>query len=62
MIVTVGMKVLHKNKQTTYKVIAIGIHTETKEEMVVYVSLQDNKTWIRPLKMFIDGRFEECAS
>lgn len=59
MIAITGMKVRHKKKQTTYQVLAIGIHTETKEEMVVYVSLQDNKTWIRPLSMFVDGRFEK---
>lgn len=53
------MKVLHKKKQTTYRVVSIGTHTETHEELVVYVSLEDDKVWIRPLSMFVDGRFEE---
>jgi len=59
MIIKENMKVLHKKKQTTYRVASIGTHTETHEELVVYVSLEDDKVWIRPLSMFVDGRFEE---
>jgi hypothetical protein len=36
-----------------YKVIAIAKHTETREEMVVYRSLDDERQlWVRPLEMF----------
>ncbi len=41
-----------------YKIVDCGIHTETKEEMVVYKSLNtsDNSSsatlWIRPRNMF----------
>lgn len=36
-----------------YKIIAIGINTETEEKMVVYQSLKDRRVWIRPYDMFI---------
>lgn len=36
-----------------YKIIAIGINTETEEKMVVYQSLKDKRVWIRPYEMFI---------
>jgi len=51
-----------------YKVINIGVHTETGEEMVVYSPIDDpNLIWIRPSCMFHDiidydkriKRFEE---
>lgn len=38
-------------KGNIIKIIAIGIHTETKEEMVVYE--HDNNIWIRPMEMFL---------
>jgi hypothetical protein len=45
-----------------YKVISIAKHTETKEDMVVYKSVNDeHQLWVRPLKMFnekvkVDGK------
>lgn len=36
-----------------YKIIAIGINTETEEKMVVYQSLKDQRVWTRPYDMFI---------
>lgn len=36
-----------------YKIVAIGINTETEEKMVVYQSLKDKRVWIRPYEMFI---------
>lgn len=36
-----------------YKIVAIGINTETEEKMVVYQSLKDQRVWIRPYDMFI---------
>ena len=38
-------------KGNIIKIIAIGIHTETKEEMVVYE--HDNDIWIRTMEMFL---------
>ena len=41
-------------KGTKYRVITTAVHTETGEEMVVYESLDRNKsTWCRPLSIFI---------
>ena len=40
-------------KDGFYKIIAIGINTETEEKMVVYQSLKDQRVWIRPYDMFI---------
>lgn len=41
------------------KYIALGVakHSETLEELVVYITLYDNeqsKIWVRPLKMFVE--------
>lgn len=50
--IEVGKKYRHfKGKE--YEVIAIGKHSETLEEMVVYKALYGNgDVWIRPLEMF----------
>ena len=50
--IEVGKKYRHfKGKE--YEVIAIGKHSETLEEMVVYKALYgNNDIWIRPLSMF----------
>ena len=50
--IEVGKKYRHfKGKE--YEVIAIGKHSETLEEMVVYKALYGNgDVWIRPLPMF----------
>ncbi len=40
-------------KGNTYEVIALSLHTETLEEMVVYRS-QDGKVWVRPKAMFFE--------
>lgn len=48
-------KYQHTKKGTFYKVLAIGKHSETLEDMVVYEALYDNPTskiWIRPKTMF----------
>lgn len=51
--IEVGKKYRHfKGKE--YEVIAIGKHSETLEEMVVYKALYgDGDIWVRPLSMFI---------
>ncbi len=49
----------YKGKE--YKLLYIGIHTETSEDLVVYQSLYDNgdyQKWsirIRPKKMFLES-------
>jgi hypothetical protein len=45
-------------KGKKYLVLGVAKHSETLEEMVVYVSLYDNDTssiWVRPLKMFLEN-------
>lgn len=49
----------HRKTGNQYKVVYIGYWEETLEECVVYISLVDEKCWIRPLKIFMDGRFVE---
>lgn len=42
-------------KGQKYLLLATALHSETLEEMVVYVSLYDNpkaQVWVRPAKMF----------
>jgi len=49
----------HK-KGGLYQVTGIGTHTETLEPYVIYHALGDHDIiidWLRPLKMFMDGRF-----
>ena len=55
-------------KGNAYKVINIGVHTETGEKMVIYSPINDpNRIWIRPSIMWHDiidydkgiKRFEE---
>jgi len=42
-------------KGQVYEVIAIGKHTETLEDMVVYKALSGNQDiWVRPASMWID--------
>jgi len=44
-------------KGKNYQVIGIAKHSETLEEMVVYIALYDNKVsklWVRPKKMFLE--------
>jgi hypothetical protein len=53
--IVIGGTYRHYKKGTLYKVLAVGLHCETLEEMVVYEALYDNptsKVWIRPAAMF----------
>lgn len=40
-------------KGNLYEVIAIAKHTETMEDMVVYSEVDGEKTYVRPLEMFV---------
>jgi len=42
-----------------YRVIGVGLHSETKEELVVYIALYESELgkdvmWVRPRSMFED--------
>lgn len=53
---------LHLKTGKKYKVVQVGFWEETLEKCVVYVSLDEKaRCWIRPLEIFIDGRFKEVA-
>jgi len=44
-------------KGNKYLALGVAKHSETLEELVVYITLYDNeqsKIWVRPLKMFIE--------
>lgn len=42
-------------KGNLYKILYVGMHTETEELMVVYHALHDEKKiWLRPLTMFLE--------
>ena len=48
-------KVYRHFKGNYYLIVDIAIHSETREEYVVYKSLyESSKTYIRPLEMFLD--------
>lgn len=40
-------------KGNMYEVVAIAMHTETAETMVVYKEVEGEKTYVRPLDMFV---------
>lgn len=40
-------------KGNLYKVIDVAFHCENLEEYVVYKSIENGKTWIRPKKEFL---------
>lgn len=39
-------------KGNLYEILAIAMHTETQEDMVVYKEVDGEKTYVRPLDMF----------
>ena len=45
-------KIYRHYKGNRYKVLGIGKHSETLEEMIVYRSLKDGEIWVRPSKMW----------
>ena len=44
-------------KGNTYKIIALGKHSETLEELVVYKRIEDDikDVWVRPLNSFVSS-------
>jgi hypothetical protein len=42
-------------KNILVRVVFIATHSETNEQMVVYVHLDDGRVWVRPLAMFIEN-------
>ncbi len=46
-------KIYRHFKGMKIKVIALGKHTETLEELVIYEELDTQEIWIRPLSMFL---------
>jgi hypothetical protein len=50
-IVYVGKYYRHY-KGTTYKVVDVAIHTETKDTLVLYQECNDGTLWARPISNF----------
>lgn len=47
----------HYKSDHTYKIIKIGLHSETLQEMVVYEAIYESnmgKIWIRPIEMWFE--------
>lgn len=49
--ITIGKKYRHY-KGNLYEIIALGKHSETTEDVIVYKSLKTNDVWVRPYKMW----------
>lgn len=53
-------KYQHFRNKRFYEVIGIGLHSESREEMVIYKALYEspefglNQVWIRPRSMFFE--------
>lgn len=55
-VVKTGQKYKHF-KGNEYRIIALGKHTETLEDVVVYQKCKSSCTvWVRPLKSFISNK------
>lgn len=58
-------KYQHFRNQKFYEVIGVALHSETKEEMVVYKALYESgelafgQLWVRPKKMFLEQVLHE---
>ena len=49
--ITIGKTYRHY-KGNLYKIIAFAKHSETTEDMIVYQSVDDATTWVRPYHMW----------
>lgn len=45
-------KIYKHYKGNLYKIIALAKCSETLEDLIVYKSIKDYKTWVRPKKMW----------
>ncbi len=45
-------KIYRHYKGNIYKIIAFARNSETLEDMIVYSSIKDGKTWVRPYSMW----------
>ena len=45
-------KIYRHYKGNKYKIIAFAKHSETLEELIIYQSIEDGKTWARPYYMW----------
>jgi hypothetical protein len=45
-------KIYKHYKGNLYTVIALGKHSETLEDMVIYQSIDKKHTWVRPMSMW----------
>lgn len=52
--VRVGQKYRHYRTGTVYHVLAVAMHTETEETMIVYRAWKDpySPVWVRPMGVF----------
>ena len=58
--ITVG-KIYKHYKGNVYKIIALGKHSETEEDMIVYQHVDKGDIWVRPKSMWneevlVDGK------
>lgn len=58
--ITVG-KIYKHYKGNVYKIIALGKHSETEEDMIVYQNVDKGDIWVRPKSMWneevlVDGK------
>ena len=49
--ISVG-KIYKHYKGNKYKILALAKHSETLEDLIIYQSIEDNKTWARPYSMW----------
>lgn len=48
-------------KGEVYQIIAVGNHSESEDEMVVYTNVRNNAIWIRPINMFLERIYPVVA-
>lgn len=51
----------HKKTQGLYEIVTLAFLESNQEHCVVYRSLKNGITWIRPCLEFTDGRFEKVT-
>ena len=49
--IKIGAKYKHF-KGNLYEIVGFAKHSETMEDMIVYKSLRNDTTWVRPYKMW----------